>query len=70
MAATKRTIALELDEEDFDTIHAEFARQQQFRDKDGTLLPDGSSNLAGAMVAEAIRNLEEYRAIWEANNPK
>ena len=65
----KRKIILECDDADYDTIQAEFARQQQFRDKDGTLLPDGDSNLSGAMVAEAIRNLEEYRQLWESQNP-
>lgn len=65
---TKRQIILELDELDYDAIQAEFCRQQKFRDDDGTVLPDGESDLAGAMVAEAIRNLEEYRAIWEAEH--
>lgn len=65
----KRTIVLELDQEDFDTIQEEFARHQLCRDEHGVCLPDGTSNLAGAMVAESIRNLEEYRAVWEAANP-
>ena len=64
-----RTIVLELDEDDWNTIQGEFARQQSCRDKHGPLLPDGESNLVGAMVAEAIRDLEEYRASWEAQNP-
>jgi hypothetical protein len=66
----KRQITLELDELDYDTIQGEFARQQQFRDDYGTILPDGESNLAGAMIAEAIRNCEEYRSIWEAEHPR
>jgi hypothetical protein len=64
-----RTIILELDEDDWDTIQREFVRQQSCRDEHGPLLPDGTSNLAGAMVAEAIRDLEEYRESWEANHP-
>lgn len=61
-----RTITLELDELDYDCIQGEIARRQAFRDKDGPLLPDGESNMVGAMLAEAIRDLEEYRAAWEA----
>lgn len=61
-----RTIILELDEDDWNTVQNEFSRQQRFRDEDGPILPDGTSNLQGAMVAEAIRNLEEYRSMWEA----
>ncbi len=63
-----RRIILELDEDDYSAIQLEFARQQKFRDKDGIILPDGESNLMGAMVAEAFRNLEEYRQIWEAEH--
>lgn len=64
-----RTIVLELDEDDWNTIQNEIARQQAFRDEDGPMLPDGESNMTGAIIAEAIRNLEEYRAIWEAEHP-
>ena len=64
-----RTILLELDEDDWNTIQNEFARQQSFRDQDRPMLPDGESNLSGAMVAEAFRNLEEYREIWEREHP-
>jgi len=63
-----RCVVLELDEDDWNTVQNEFARQQRFRDKDGPILPDGTSNLPGAMVAESIRNLEEYRSMWEAAN--
>lgn len=62
-------IILELDEDDWNTIQKEFSRQQLFRDDDGTILPEGTSNLPGAMLAEAIRDLEEYRAMWETANP-
>lgn len=68
-AMTPRTITLVLDELDWDTVQSEIARSQAFRDKGGPLLPDGESNLAGAIIAEAIRNLEEYRAVWEAEHP-
>lgn len=64
-----RELLLTLDEDDWNTIQSELARQQAFRDIDGPILPDGESNMAGAMIAEAIRNLEEYRDLWEAENP-
>ncbi len=63
-----RTITLELDEDDWDSIQGEIARRQVNRDKDGPLLPDGESNMVGAMLAEAVRDLQEYRAIWEAEH--
>lgn len=63
-----RTITLELDEDDWNTIQGELARQQAFRDASGPILPDGTSNMAGAIIAEAIRNLEEYRALWESEH--
>lgn len=65
-----RTITLVLDEDDWNTIQGEIARKQSFRDGDGPILPEGTSNLAGACIAEAIRDLEEYRAIWEAEHPR
>ena len=61
-----RTITLELDEDDWDSIQGEIARRQVNRDKDGPLLPDGESNMVGAMLAEAVRDLQDYRAIWQA----
>lgn len=64
-----RELLLTLDEDDWNTIQNEIARQQTFRDDDGPILPDGDSNMPGAMIAEAIRNLEEYRAIWTAEHP-
>lgn len=65
-----RTITLEVDEDDWNTIQNEFARIQAFRDAYGPILPDGESNLAGAMVAEAFRDLEEYREIWTQEHLK
>ena len=58
-----RIITLKLDEDDWNVVQSEFARQQAFRDDEGPILPEGDSNLPGAMVAEAIRNLVEYRAL-------
>jgi hypothetical protein len=65
-----RTIVLELDEDDWNTIQDELARAQAYRDKDGAILPEGESNLPGAIIGEAIRDLEEYRALWRAENPQ
>lgn len=50
-----RTIILECDELDYDTIQVEFARRQSFRDKNANFLPDGDSNVAGTIVAEMAR---------------
>lgn len=65
-----RQIVLELDAEDFDDIQREIAhRQQRCRDEEGIVLPDGDGNLAGRIVAEIVRDLWEYRAIWEQEHP-
>lgn len=62
-----RTIVLELDEADYDTIQREIAhRQSRIRGVVGTLLPDGDSNLAGAIMAEVVRDLDEYRSMFDA----
>ncbi len=61
-------MTLELDQLDFDTIQNEIAqRQSRSRriDPDGpTILPDGESCLAGAVIAEVIRDLNEYRDLY------
>lgn len=66
---TQRSILLLLDELDYDTIQNELARRQAVRFPDGTgpIVPDGDSNLAGAMLAEAIRDIDEYRSIFNAS---
>lgn len=71
-----RKIILELDETDYETIHKYMAEYQANSaavhalsgEKGGAILPDGESNLAGAIMAECVRNLWEYRAIWEREN--
>ena len=66
-----RIITLELDELDWDTIQREFAKRQvRCRDEHGVILPDGDSDLAGALLAECVRDLEDYRELWEAENGK
>lgn len=66
--ATRR-MTLELDEADYDAIQAEIARRQarsRAIDPGGpTLLPDGESDLAGAILAECVRDLDDYRALHE-----
>lgn len=56
-------LVLELDQSDFDTIQNEIAlRQMRSRkiDPDGpTILPEGASCLAGTLIAEAIRDLND-----------
>ena len=61
-----RRIELILDELDWDVIQNEMARSQACRDEDGPILPDGESNLPGAILAEAIRSLNEYRSMYDA----
>lgn len=65
-----RTLTLELDEADWDTIQTELARRQAgVRWPDGgVVLPEGDSNLAGALIAEMIRDLEEYRAMYDSEH--
>jgi hypothetical protein len=62
-----RRIELLLDDDDFDTIEAEIARYQARNrwhdDEGGTLLPEGESNLPGAILAELLRELGECREI-------
>lgn len=62
-----RHLVLVLDAADHDAIQAELARRQagsRAVDPDGpTLVPEGESNLAGALLAECVRDLDEYRAI-------
>ena len=50
-------VILQLDEDDARVWHEEVSARQRIRRP----LPDGESNTAGAMVAEIIRDLNEYR---------
>lgn len=61
-----RTITLKLDEDDYDAVQATMGLRQTFRaaGEDGTILPPGESDLAGAVVAEICRGwveMLEYR---------
>jgi hypothetical protein len=66
-------MTLTLDELDYATIQREIAhRQARSRaiGDDRTILPDGESCLAGAVLAECVRDLDEYRALWDAEHPR
>jgi hypothetical protein len=65
-----RTIILQLDELDYDCIQEEFARRQANRLDGHANLPDGESNLAGAMVAEMVRDYRELSDLWSAERDK
>jgi hypothetical protein len=59
------TMTLHLDEQDFATIQAEIAKRQ-VRSRwpnGGVMLPEGESDIPGSLIAEAIRDLDEYRSI-------
>lgn len=63
-----RKIVLELDDLDYDCFQAEVARYQATkRTADGVLLPDGESNLVGAVVCELIRDLLDCRDLHGAD---
>lgn len=50
-----KTLTLELDELDYDTIQKELTLRK------GRPLPDGDGNDEGRMIAECIRDLNDYR---------
>ncbi len=58
-------IILECDDLDYDAIQKEIAlrqaRSRAIAPNSPTILPDGDSNLAGAIVAEMCRDLNDYR---------
>lgn len=58
---------LELDDLDYATIQKEIAyrqaRSRRHYPESPTLVPDGESCLAGALLAEVIRDLNEYRGL-------
>ncbi len=61
-----RTITLECDEDDWDAIQSELALRQARRDEHGIMLPDGDSNLTAAIIAECVRDLNDYRNLFDA----
>lgn len=69
-----RRIELILDDDDFNAIQAEIThRQMRSRWDDaegGTVLPEGESNLAGALLAEVIRDLDDHRDLRGTNTKR
>lgn len=67
-------MTITLDEDDWDAVQTEIAeRQRQSRvlwPGEPTVMPDGDSDLVGAIFAECVRDLNEYRALWEADHPE
>lgn len=70
-----RQIILELDDDDWQTVQDYIADFQAASAKisamsgnggSGTILPEGDSNLAGAIMAECVRDLLEYRQLFDA----
>lgn len=66
-------IVLDCDDDDYRDLQAEIARQQaaahQLKDRDGNpCYPEGTSNVAAVSLAEAVRSLWEYRALWESEH--
>ncbi|HYE70359.1 MAG TPA: hypothetical protein VD932_02425 [Aquabacterium sp.] len=63
------TMTLILDDADYATIQEEITLRQTRARKLGTdtygLLPDGESNLAGAILAECVRDLRDYRDLMD-----
>ncbi len=60
-----RKMELVLDEDDFRDIQAEITRRQlNGRDDKGIILPDGESNLAGAVIAEVCRDYRELSEFY------
>lgn len=50
-----RKITLLLDELDYAAVQAAMAKRQLFRADGKCILPDGTSNTAGALIAEVCR---------------
>lgn len=63
----KHKIELIVDDDDYRDIQKEFAERQAHISQ-GFDLPEGESDLRGAMVGEIVRDLWEYRQLWEAEH--
>ncbi len=57
--AKMHKLVLLLDNDDLRSINAEIDRWRGHEH----MLPEGRSNYAGAIIAEALRSLDEYRAL-------
>ena len=54
-----RTIALELDQLDYDAIQKAIAYRQSW-----SVMPDGGGNVTGRTVAEICRGWLEHKGMW------
>jgi hypothetical protein len=71
-----RKVELLMDDDDYRDLQKEIThRQSRLRmpdpDRPGrtvVFLPEGESDLAGAIVGEIVRDLWDYRQIWEAGH--
>ena len=63
-------ITLELDDDDYATIMAE-VELRRFQDAENgeSTMPDGDSDEIGAVIAEAIRDIDDYRAMYDRDHP-
>lgn len=57
-------LEFEMDPDDYASLQQEFAERQRHRDQFGVMLPDGESDLPGAMIGLMCRELEDYRALF------
>ena len=58
-----KTIILELDEIDYQDVMSEIARHEAM-----SPLPDGRGNVNGRVVAELVRDLREYRDLYDSES--
>ena len=56
-----------VDEDDYSTIQAEIAKRQA-EGRTG-VLPEGESDLVGSHIAEMIRDLDDYRSLYDRDHP-
>lgn len=59
-------ITIRLDALDHETILNEINKRRA----ENRYLPDGESDELGGTFAEVIRDLDEYRSLWDRDHPK
>lgn len=61
-----KKLTLVLDDDDDRAVQAAIAeRQRDSRWPDGVMLPEGESDLPGAIIAEICRGYVDYRAFYQ-----
>ena len=58
----KHKLEIIMDEDDYRDLQKEFARRQARSQP----LPEGESDIRGAMIGEIVRDLVEYRWMWNS----